>query len=240
MLYIYKQAVVPHTFASAVAPCHGSYSALKDGAKDDVVDLLLKEQGGLCAICERKAAEFGATVEHFLPQSSFPDLQLSYHNLFIACGKCNGCKGDFLIPAYFFDSRFDLSNQQHFLDKLKGLRPVYSAFDGHCEIAVPAASPQDVRNKVSAVNKGAYILRATLDLFELNDPERGLLQRRYAVYKVARDKLSKMRKPELLEAWKRLQAQAAASSRQFGPHIGVYAHLLRARMKKLGIVQADL
>jgi hypothetical protein len=49
-----------------------------------------------CAYCERTEEYLGGDevfeVEHFKPKSKFTDLICAYHNLYYACGGCNGHK----------------------------------------------------------------------------------------------------------------------------------------------------
>lgn len=51
-----------------------------------------------CAYCERTEAFLGGQeafdVEHFMPQSKFPDLVCSYANLYYACRGCNSHKSE--------------------------------------------------------------------------------------------------------------------------------------------------
>lgn len=46
---------------------------------------LLKEQGYLCAYCMCHIDESNTSIEHYLPQSQYPELSLEYHNLLAVC-----------------------------------------------------------------------------------------------------------------------------------------------------------
>ncbi len=62
---------------------------------------LLKEQGYLCCYCLSRIGCRHSKIEHFKPQSKYPQLQIDYKNLFIACSgdsdtkfHCDTRKGD--------------------------------------------------------------------------------------------------------------------------------------------------
>ena len=164
MIFIKKQNAPPQVYIDATGKLD-KYEDLKDENKIAVINLLLLEQAGLCAICERSSERFKPTIEHFLPQSIFHSLQLNYFNLYVSCGACNEPKSNYLIPPYIFDPRFD-----PFLDILnerKGLKPVYQLIDGHkCWITVPAANV--LPKSIQAEHHSAYMLKATLDLMHQN------------------------------------------------------------------------
>ena len=49
-----------------------------------------------CAFCERTEAYLGGAeefeVDHFKPESTFPELRVVYENLYYTCRRCNGYK----------------------------------------------------------------------------------------------------------------------------------------------------
>ncbi|MCP2731692.1 retron system putative HNH endonuclease [Limnofasciculus baicalensis] len=53
--------------------------------KDDLRESLLTEQGYICCYCMGRIAKDKMKIEHWQPQSSYPDLQLAYQNLLGAC-----------------------------------------------------------------------------------------------------------------------------------------------------------
>ena len=83
MLFIKKQIIPPQLFFDAIEGLE-KYDDLQVENREIITKLLLLEQGGLCAICERSIKRFSPTLEHFLPQSIFLALQLSYYNLYVA------------------------------------------------------------------------------------------------------------------------------------------------------------
>ena len=165
MIYIKKQEVPPVVFTQAIQGLN-NYDELRPPNRDTVTDLLLKEQGGLCAICERKykseegKIHFGATIEHFLPKSIFPNKQLHYHNLYVACAACNGPKGSHLIPAYIFDSRFSPNFPFN-----AGTKPIYTLKDGKCYVEV---MNMDKNTYTTPEHHNAHLLQVTLDLLQQN------------------------------------------------------------------------
>jgi uncharacterized protein (TIGR02646 family) len=68
------------------------------------------EQRGLCCYCMKRVTTDNSNVEHFLPQSIFPENEVDYYNLYLACryshGKreeeqyCDIAKGNKLIGKY--------------------------------------------------------------------------------------------------------------------------------------------
>jgi hypothetical protein len=63
---------------------------LRDEFSFRCVYCLIREQWG------RVTGEFD--VEHFRPQAIYPELATVYDNLLYACGRCNGAKGDRVVP----------------------------------------------------------------------------------------------------------------------------------------------
>jgi len=61
---------------------------------------LLEEQGYLCCYCLSRIGCERSKIEHFKPQSKYPQLQINYKNLFIACS------GD-ADPEFHCDTRKD-------------------------------------------------------------------------------------------------------------------------------------
>lgn len=194
MIYIEKQRVVPVAFRDAIDGL-ATYDELAGEARKAVIAVLLLEQGGLCAICERKAEVFTPTIEHFLPQSVFPHLQLDYHNLYVACHACNGPKGAHLIPAYMFDPRMDPIQ----VDSKEVPRPHFVFGDGECKVIVPDPIKGDASFRWSA-----FILDGTLELMEQNRPR--LTKARQEVYRTFLKEILPLTRPKLQDKWEAYQA----------------------------------
>ncbi len=65
---------------------HGvSFKSLHSTAKRTLKKALLEEQGNICAYCMQRILPASASIEHFLPQSEYPDLSLNYENLLAVC-----------------------------------------------------------------------------------------------------------------------------------------------------------
>jgi hypothetical protein len=228
MIYIKKQKTPPQAFIDAIGELK-SYSDLKGAARETVEGLLLEEQGGLCAICERLHKRFAPTIEHFMPQSVFPALQLDYHNLYIACSPCNEPKAHHLIPSYIFDPRFD-----PFYDLKNSVIPKefklsYHLYDENkCSVTVQAAS-QSIK-KLKSEHHSAYILQSTLDLLQQNrdNEPNSLLRLRSDVYNLYMKRLPMLTAQELTHKF--INMRNAAQYPEFISLITqLYAHEFRRR-----------
>lgn len=64
-----------------------SYSDYPTKEKNELRDILVKEQGGLCCYCCMKIGHKSksATIEHWRSQANHPDDQLNYMNLMASC-----------------------------------------------------------------------------------------------------------------------------------------------------------
>ncbi len=164
MIFIQKQAQPPQAFLDAVAGLN-TYAELQGDRREAVINLLLDEQGGLCALCERLKIRFHPTLEHFLPQSIFPQLQLNYYNLYGTCQQCNGPKAHHLIPPYMFDPRFSPFPNE--FKKNTDIKPDYQLIDtNQCTVYVRSATV--VPNSIKPEHYSAYILQSSLDLTQQN------------------------------------------------------------------------
>ena len=68
-------------------------------AHHDIRDTLRAETHSKCAYCEARIGDVAFDhIEHKLPKSSNPTLVCSWHNLTIACPKCNTYKGQYDEP----------------------------------------------------------------------------------------------------------------------------------------------
>lgn len=233
MFYIQKQTETPANFATAVAGL-SKYDDLKDENRTTVSRFLQKEQGGLCPICERDFKTTVATIEHFLPKSIFPHLQLDYYNLYACCSKCNEPKAEHLIPSYIFDPRFS-----PFLEsgKTKAIKPIYSYNPDTqtCRVLVPEAL--HTTTKDASILHSAYIMQATLDLLQQNRNETpttdkeeavSLLHLRGVIWKTL------MNQPDDPKKW---QAKYDALRERYEnqtdylPFISLYAYWLQKKLK---------
>jgi uncharacterized protein (TIGR02646 family) len=63
-----------------------SYADLRHPEKQVLRNSLLEEQGFTCCYCGRRIEERECHIEHFRPQSQFPERALDYGNLHLSCG----------------------------------------------------------------------------------------------------------------------------------------------------------
>ena len=89
---------------------------------------LLEEQGGLCCYCGREATFENSHIEHFRPQSRYPDLDIMYDNLHASCIKspapnsinhCGHVKGN-TFDENLYISPLDADCEERFLYTLEG------------------------------------------------------------------------------------------------------------------------
>ena len=213
MIFIRKQRQIPQAFLDAVAGLT-LYDELQGDKRDAVIKLLFEEQGGLCAICERKRIRFSPTLEHFFAQSIFPHLQLDYYNLYGTCQQCNGAKAHHLIPAYIFDPRFDpFPNEfKHITD----VKPVFHFIDStKCTILVPDAIKSPKKN-IQPIHHSAYIMQSSLDLMQqnrygehenLHGSDNSLLLNRATVFEMYLNKLGELTNERLLSKYRNMIQQ---------------------------------
>ena len=62
-----------------------SFKGLYPPAKRALKSALLREQGYICAYCMRQIDNTNTSIEHYLPQSEYPELSLDYYNLLAVC-----------------------------------------------------------------------------------------------------------------------------------------------------------
>src|SRR5690606_29090258 len=87
------KGVEPRLLTQHRNSAHSNYDNLPSTAKQTLRDNLVSEQRGLCCYCLGKITLTESTmkIEHFEPQSLYPEKQLIYSNLFGACpGKIKG------------------------------------------------------------------------------------------------------------------------------------------------------
>ena len=87
-----------------------SYADLSDfknkEIKEELHEALLEEQGGLCCYCGRKVMLENSHIEHFRPQSRYPDCSVIYENLHTSCIR-SPHKGSIRYCGHFKDDKFD-------------------------------------------------------------------------------------------------------------------------------------
>lgn len=92
MIYI-KKGNEPKSLTKYRKEKFAYYDGYKD--KDDVREMLLEEQGHLCAYCMRRIDKEHMKIEHWFPEDRLSDVErLEYQNMLGAClGHIDGTKG---------------------------------------------------------------------------------------------------------------------------------------------------
>lgn len=94
-----KKIPEPQTLIQHRTKQHSSFNNIPNSTKEALRQNLLSEQGHICCYCLKRIPEkvekdghisYDMKVEHFQCQDSFPQLQLTYSNLF---GSCTGNEG---------------------------------------------------------------------------------------------------------------------------------------------------
>ena len=68
-----------------------SYDNLRHSEKEGLKDSLIEEQGYLCCYCGRAIYAGNSHIEHFKPQSKYPELGLAYNNIHASCESVTSC-----------------------------------------------------------------------------------------------------------------------------------------------------
>jgi uncharacterized protein (TIGR02646 family) len=121
MRFIDKNRTIPSAFGNIVqqvlgTPDHRGYNSLGK-LRTPLLEILIKEQFGLCAYCNQQITASNSTVEHLVCQSHNPNFDLNYHNLFAVCKgnegvkdrshcdkhRANNKKNDYFLPFILFD-----------------------------------------------------------------------------------------------------------------------------------------
>ena len=92
MIYIYK-GDTPKIFTDAKRK-YQNYDNLPGDDKNKMKEILLSEQGHLCAYCMSRIILENSTIEHYIPRNGKNgeiSLSLDYRNLLLVC--CNGRNG---------------------------------------------------------------------------------------------------------------------------------------------------
>jgi len=161
---------------------HARYQALSGAIadRDNVKLVLLNEQGCLCVFCEKRLDISTATIEHFLPQGTHPHFDVNYYNLYACCIRCNGRKGDHLIPSYISDKRLDAFDYQQLnLSRNQDFR-FYFRIEGPDECILK----HDTLSRPKTINEQFFsdsLFYYTIELLNLNDSERLSMPRRRIV-----------------------------------------------------------
>ncbi len=246
MLFINKATTVPEEFTTIVNR-HPDYDRLSESGedRDKIKFILLNEQGCLCPFCERQLDISTATIEHFLPKSSFKRVQLDYYNLFACCHVCNNKKTDHLIPAYIFDERLNPLDANHLiLKRHKDFQLFHYVNEGEADCFLRVKSLEK-RPKDGNQDNANWILFLTTEVLELNDPVRLREPRGRAYSTILRltDELYKVKdKKGLIAQYHKFRTPRIEPSpiiglyyRKHESYLSMVLYLLAERLRKLGV-----
>ena len=244
MFYICKQREVPVEFQNAINGLQ-SYHDLQGENRRIVTNLLLREQGGLCPLCERKHIDdsgetpktiFALTIEHFLPLSIFRDLGLDYYNLYVSCQICNGPKANHLIPAYIFDPRFNPFQTEFTIPK--DLKMSYFFEDGKVFVRIPLASSTKEK-QITFEHHSAYLMQSTLDMIRQNrysssdsdyNEHNSLLIQRASIWKMIVPKIQSLPPQTLVEKYVNLRNRV-----EYTAFVSLIAFLYQNEFRRRGL-----
>lgn len=164
-----------------------SYSTLQNPQKHELALTLHAAQGGLCVYCgceiSGDLSDQSSHIEHFRPQSKYPELSLEVSNLFLSCGPevsvghrgetCGSSKEDWFEEDCHVVPSFPNCAMQ-FVFNLRG------------EI-LPSDNSAEARKMIEVLN---------LDHAELRR------ERKTLILEVEKELLSGVERVELLESWR--------------------------------------
>ncbi len=210
-----------------------------------VTDLLLREQGGLCPLCERKHIDnrgetprtvFTPTIEHFLPLSIFKYLGLDYYNLYVSCQVCNEPKANHLIPCYIFDPRFNPFQTETAISN--GLKISYFPEDGKVFVRIPLAIATKGK-QITSEHHSAYLMQSTLDITRQNRyspsdsgyiDHNSLLIQRASIWNIIMSKIQTLPNQVLIEKYINLKNRT-----EYPEFVSLIAYLYQKKIRLKGL-----
>jgi uncharacterized protein (TIGR02646 family) len=251
MLSYQKSLSIPQLFSEATGGILTYEELMQDNSrKRKILVVLLNEQGSLCPFCERKITmpegKRPATIDHFLPQSRFPDLQINYFNLIGTCLICNSdCKKDFIVPSYVHDPQFDSTSALFFFREGKIKRHFLQHEQRNefpCILINPSYEKALRDYKIPAQND--IMLQATIDLFRLNE-RASLREGRSEVLATLGEKIKNSTPSFLLNLWKKysegIQTEIVIDGqpyfcKELQEYLSLKMEILKRRLEKHGII----
>lgn len=82
--------IPPNKYTTYAKAKHASYDGIEKEIKKELNNALMSEQGWLCAYCMTRISEETMHIEHILPRSHYPQLELDYNNLLAVCSGGSG------------------------------------------------------------------------------------------------------------------------------------------------------
>lgn len=103
---------------------HPSFEDLPSETKETIKNQLWEEQCGLCCYCEARIEPTpqSSHIEHYYPQSTYPDQRLLYDNLLLSCNgstkpatrRCGHAKGNADPKSFVSPLDYDCQEQFHY------------------------------------------------------------------------------------------------------------------------------
>lgn len=90
MKYI-KKLSEPNSLVAHRKKEHADYNNIPTDTKEEIKQALLTEQGYICCYCMKRINKENIKLEHWKPQSKYPERSLIYKNML---GVCNGNEGE--------------------------------------------------------------------------------------------------------------------------------------------------
>lgn len=152
------------------------YKDLDKATKEQLVQFLLREQGHTCCYCMGRIDESNMRVEHWRPQSLFPNEQLEYRNLLAACDgnegggteleHCDVKKGDDPISYNPADPVVNVESKlQYTTDGRIEAKKGESKFGDELDTVLNLNCERLVEDRRRAINGATNALRKRLDRF---------------------------------------------------------------------------
>ena len=116
-------------------------------------EILIEEQKGLCAYCQKDISKGNSTIEHVIPLSQSPNHQTNYHNLVAVCSNftpdksnrlhCDKSRGSLLLPPIIFHKDFTYPYPKEL--------PLYFYSNPNGKISTPTFNPD--KHNLSVYNQ---------------------------------------------------------------------------------------
>jgi len=182
--------------------------------RDDLRESLLEEQGYICCYCMQRINKENLKIEHWKPQSKYPELQLIYHNLLAAC------------------------------DGNEGSSPKFQHCDTHKgddEITLnPADSKKNCEQYIKYSSDGRIYSDDTIINYELNETlnlnTQTLVSNRNKAFKAIIQELTNIRGKKaawsIYDVYKKIQAYETKENGKYKPYCKMIVYFLKKRFAK--------
>ena len=80
-----QKSLPPNSLSQYRRDINASYENMPSAVKEELRQSLLNEQGAICCYCMKRIKPEQSRIEHWHSQTEFPDEQLNYDNMMLAC-----------------------------------------------------------------------------------------------------------------------------------------------------------